>query len=100
MALAFEQKTTQIPQTNGARTENETQPMPGKVKAAEVAIKSFKFDYVGGSRPSDIVQVTLGRASHADENVSYSVKTNYSGGTYTGEVTVLVIAEIPDAPTT
>ena len=94
MALTFEQKTTQIPQTTGAFSENENQPMPGKVKTAEVAIKSFKLDYVGGSRPSDVVQVTLGRASHHDEVVSYSVKTNYTGGTYSGEVTVLVIAEI------
>lgn len=94
MALEFASKTTRIPQTTGAFSSNETQGMPGPVRAADVAIKSFKLDYVGGARPSDIVQVTLGPASHAEENVAYSVKTNYTGGTYSGEVTVLIIAEV------
>jgi hypothetical protein len=101
MALEFKTKTTKIPQTTGPRAVNEGQPFGKKVRVAEVAIKSFKLDYVGGARPSDIAQVTLRLQSIGDEDVQYEVTTNYSGGTYTGEITVLIIADTEDkhAPT-
>jgi hypothetical protein len=98
MALDFRSKTTKIPQTTGARSENEGQPFGKRLRTADVALKSFKLDYVGGARPSDIAQVTVRLQSIGDEDVQYNVTTNYSGGTYTGEVTVLIIADTEDKP--
>ena len=100
MALDFKTKTSKIPQTTGSRTVNEGQPFNAKVRTAQVALQSFKLDYVGGARPSDIAQVTVRSRGHGDEDVQYEVTTNYSGGTYTGEVTVLIIADLeePAAP--
>jgi hypothetical protein len=98
MALDFRSETTKIPQTTGAFSTNESKPFGARVRNAEVALKSFKLDAVGGSRPSDIVQVTVRLQSVGDEDVEYNVTTNYSGGTYTGEVTVLVIADVDRSP--
>jgi len=94
MALEFRSETTKIPQTTGAYSTNQSKPFGEKVRTAEVALKSFKLDAVGGSRPSDIVQVTVRLQSIGDEDVEYNITTNYSGGNYTGEVTVLVIADV------
>jgi hypothetical protein len=100
MALDFRSETTRIPQTTGAFSTNESKPFGAKIKdgKAEVALKSFKLDAVGGSRPSDIVQVTVRLQGVGDEDVEYNVTTNYSGGAYTGEVTVLVIADVERSP--
>jgi acyl-CoA thioesterase FadM len=98
MALDFRSKTTKIPQTTGARSENEGQPFGKRLRTADVALKSFKLDYVGGARPSDVAQVTVRLQSIGDEDVQYNVTTNYTGGTYTGEVTVLIIADTEDKP--
>ena len=62
---------------------------------AQVAIQSFKLDLLGNARPTDIMQVTASSRSGGD-SVVVRVKTNYSGGAYTGEVTVLVIADLRD----
>jgi hypothetical protein len=96
MALDFRTETIKVPQTNGAYSTNQSKPFNKKIKNAEVALKSFKLDYVGGYKPSDIVQVTASLQGTGDEDVEYSVKTNYSGGTYTGEVTVLIIADVEE----
>ena len=96
MALDFRSETTKIPQTTGAFSTNESKPFGKRVRTAEVALKSFKLDYVGGARPSDVVQVTVRLQNIGDEDVEYNVTTNYSGATYTGEVTVLVIADVED----
>jgi hypothetical protein len=98
MALDFRSETTKIPQTTGAFSTNESKPFGKRVRIADVALKSFKLDAVGGSRPSDIVQVTVRLQSVGDEDVEYNVTTNYSGGAYTGEVTVLVIADVEERP--
>jgi hypothetical protein len=94
MALDFRSEMTMIPQTTGAFSTNESTPFGKKVRIADVALKSFKLDYVGGSRPSDVVQVTARLQGFGDEDVEYSITTNYTGGTYTGEVTVLIIADV------
>ena len=44
------------------------------------------------------MQVTVRLQSVGDEDVEYNVTTNYSGGAYTGEVTVLVIADVEERP--
>jgi hypothetical protein len=44
------------------------------------------------------VQVTVRLQNLGDEDVEYNVTTNYSGGAYTGEVTVLVIADVEERP--
>ena len=70
----------------------------GRVRIAEVCLKSFKLDRVSGSSPSDIVQVTVRLQNLGDEELEYNVTTNYSGGAYIGEVTVLVIADVEERP--
>jgi hypothetical protein len=74
------------------------QALRERVRIAEVCLKSFKLDRVSGSSPSDIVQVTVRLQNLGDEEVEYNVTTNYSGGAYTGEVTVLVIADVEERP--
>jgi hypothetical protein len=96
MALAFESVRVPIPQTTGAFSTNENRSFDHDIRIAEVAIKSFKLDYVGGPRTSDIVQVTASVDSVGDDTVDFTVKTNYSGGTYSGEVSVLIIADVVD----
>ncbi|HWC40427.1 MAG TPA: hypothetical protein VHK02_00390 [Actinomycetota bacterium] len=96
MTLDFRTETTKIPQTTGAFSTNESKPFGKRVRIAEVALKSFKLDYVGGARTGDVVQVTARLQSIGDEDVEYNLTTNYSGGTYTGEVTVLVIADVEE----
>ena len=98
MALDFRAETIKIPQTTGAFSTNESKPFGKRVRIAEVCLKSFKLDRVGASSPSDIVQVTVRLQNLGDEEVEYNVTTNYSGGAYTGEVTVLVIADVEERP--
>ena len=98
MALELGFETTRIPQTTGAITENDQVGFEDNVRTAEVCIKSFKLDRVGGSAPSDIVQVTVRLQRITGKTVEYNVTTNYSGGPYTGEVTVLVIADTERRP--
>ena len=75
---------------------------PGRVlprrirdKNAEVALKAFKLDYIGGPREGDIAQAGS-LENVGDEAVEFKVKANYSAATYTGEISVLVIAELWD----
>ena len=96
MALDFRSETTKIPQTTGAFSTNESKPFGKRVRIAEVALKSFKLDYVGGARTGDVVQVTARLQGIGDEDVEYNLTTNYSGGTYSGEVTVLIIADVEE----
>jgi len=42
------------------------------------------------------VQVTASVDSIGDDTVDFTVKTNYSGGTYSGEVSVLIIADVEE----
>jgi hypothetical protein len=42
------------------------------------------------------VQVTVRLQNIGDEDVEYNLATNYSGGAYSGEVTVLVIADVEE----
>ena len=94
MAVAFKTVRIAIPQINGPFNSTEDVPFERKVREADVAIKLFKLDYVGGARPSDIVQVGVVRQSVRDETVEFTVTANYSASTYTGEVHVLVIADL------
>ena len=98
MALDFGFETRKIPQTTGAFSATESIGFDDNVRTAEVCVKSFKLDRVSGSTPSDIVQVTVRLQNLGDEEVEYNVTTNYSGGAYTGEVTVLVIADVEERP--
>jgi hypothetical protein len=102
MALAF--KAARIPITNeaGAHEDTQTQTFPREIKVvdnrpvAQVAIQSFKLDLAGGARPTDIVQVTASVADAGGATVTVRVKTDYSGGRYSGEVSVLIIADLKD----
>lgn len=94
MVLAFKTTTVPISQTEGVFTSNEEVSFKRDVREAEVALKSFKLDYVGGARTSDIVQVGVSRQNVGEETVEFQVKVNYSGGKYTGEVSVLIIADV------
>jgi hypothetical protein len=93
-ALDFRFETTRIAQTTGPIQSNDDTSFNEDVLNAEVCIKSFKLEYVGGPRPSDVVQVTARLQRFSGKQVEYTVTTNYSGGPYTGEVTVLVIADV------
>jgi hypothetical protein len=101
MALAFRTALIHITNETGAHEDTITKTFPKEIKledgrpVAEVAIQSFKLDLVGNARPTDIVQVTAS-ADVGGATVSVRVKTNYSGGPYTGEVSVLIIADLKD----
>jgi hypothetical protein len=98
MALEFKTVTVTIPQTTGAFNTNQDASFGKKVRNAEVALKAFKLDYVGGARTSDISQASVSLESIGDEAVEFKVKANYSAATYTGEISVLVIADVEERP--
>ena len=100
MVLAFKTATVTIPQTNGPITINDDVAFPRRIrdKNAEVTLKAFKLDYIGGAREGDIAQAGVSLESVGDEAVEFKVKVNYSAATYTGEVSVLVIADLFDHP--
>ena len=101
MALQFRTVTVNIGETSGTFSSNEeTTFSPGPIRAADVAIKQFKLDALGTAKPSDIAQVGITTVSHDLTTVEFTVKARYttgSGGKFTGQVDVLVIADI-DAP--
>lgn len=95
MTLAFKTGTVNIPNTEGVFQSNQDVSFGEDVRVAEVAIKAFKLDYAERpTPPSDIVQVGASLTNVGGETVEFRVKTNYSGTEYTGEVSVLVIAEL------
>jgi hypothetical protein len=94
MPIAFKSEKVLIDRTEGTFTSNEEVSFRRDVLAAEVALKAFKLDFVEGARPSDIVQVGVSLQSVGEETVEYQVRCNYSGAKYTGEVTVLIIADL------
>jgi hypothetical protein len=95
MGLAFKTVTVTIPNTEGVFQTNEDVGFGKDVRVADVAIKAFKLDYAERpTPPSDIVQVGASVTNVAGETVEFRVKTNYSGTEYTGEVSVLVIADL------
>jgi hypothetical protein len=95
MALAFETKTVRIPNTEGAYQTNDQVVFDDDVRKADVAIKAFKLDYAERPTPAtDVVQVGASLTNIGGETVEFSVKTNFSGTEYTGEVSVLVIADL------
>jgi hypothetical protein len=98
MGLAFKTVTVTIPQTTGPLTINQDVSFGRRIrhKKAEVALKAFKLDYVGGARDSDIAQAGVSLENVGDEAVEFKIKANYSAATYTGEISVLVIAELED----
>lgn len=102
MALAFE--TVRIPITNetGPHEDTQTRTFPKDIKVidgraiADVAIQSFKLDLAGSAHPTDITQVTASVTDTGGASVTVRVKTHYSGGPYSGEVSVLIIADLKD----
>jgi hypothetical protein len=100
MALAFETARITITNETGAHEDTLTKSFPKDIRVvdhqavANVAIQSFKLDLAGGARPTDIVQVTASVADTGGAAVTVRVKTNYSGGPYSGEVSVLIIADL------
>ena len=98
MSLEFRTITVQIGETSGTFTSNEeTTFSVGPIRAADVALKHFKLDALGSAQPSDIAQVGITRVSFDHSTVEWTVKARYttgSGGKFTGEVQVLVIAEV------
>jgi hypothetical protein len=100
MGLEFKTVTVTIPQTTGPFNSNQDASFGRRVRTAEVALKAFKLDYVGGARTGDIAQAGVSLESVGDEAVEFKVKANYSAATYTGEISVLVIADVLDRPPT
>ena len=91
----FKTVTVTIPQTTGVFNSNPDTSFGRRIRKADVALKAFKLDYVGGARDSDIVQASVSLESFGDEAVE-SRMANYSAAIYTGEISVLVIAECDD----
>jgi hypothetical protein len=97
MALEFRTVPVTIGETSGTFTSNEETTFTSFVQSADAAIKHFKLDAVGTAKPSDIAQVGLTSVSFHHSTVEFTVKARYStgsGGKFTGEVHVLVIAEV------
>jgi hypothetical protein len=96
MALQFRTVPVTIGETSGTFTSNEETTFTDFVQSADAAIKQFKLDAVGG-QPSDIAQVGVTSVSFHHSTVEFTVRARYttgSGGKFTGEVHVLVIAEV------
>ena len=96
MPVEFRTITVPIGETSGTFSSNEETTFSAPVRSADVAIKQFKLDAVGTAQPSDIAQVGVTTVSHDHSTVEFTVKARYttgSGGRFTGQVDVLVIAE-------
>jgi hypothetical protein len=93
MALEFQTARVPIPQTTGPLTTSEEVSFDNNVRNAEVALKLIKLDYVTGPREGDITQAGASLERIGGKTVEFKVKVNYSAGTYTGEIHILVIAE-------
>ena len=106
MALAFETVRFQINNETGVNVDSISKGFERRIReddehrqVVQVAIQSFKLDLAGGAtaHPTDVVQVTADLQDVGAEEVTVRVKTNYSGGPYSGEVTVLIIADLVEA---
>lgn len=98
MGVEFKTVTVTIPQTTGVFNSNQDVSFGARVRKADVALKAFKLDYVGGARTGDIAPAGVSLENIGDEAVEFKVKANYSAATYTGEVSVLVIADVERSP--
>ena len=97
MALAFKTVTVNIPNTEGVFQSNQDVSFGRRVRVADVAIKAFKLDYAERpDRPNDVVQVGASLENIGEETVEFKVKTNYTGAEYTGEISVLVTADVDE----
>lgn len=100
MALAFMRAPLRITNESGAHEDTTSQTFPKNIRVVDgrpvvdVAIQSFKLDLAGGARPTDLVQVTASVANAGGASVTVRIKTDYSGGRYSGEVTALIIADL------
>jgi len=96
MALEFATVAVTIGETSGTFTSNEETTFSRSVRSADAAIKHFKLDAVGTAHPTDIVQVGVVGVQFHLTTVEFTVKAVYSTGgqRFTGEVHVLVIAEV------
>jgi hypothetical protein len=109
--LAFKAVGTRIPDASGVAGSGSKGAVefPGneakfdtRVYNAQVAIQTFKLDQVDNEhlKPIDLVQVGAKDVKITGTNknvVEYVIKTDYSlrpAGNYTGEVIVLVIADV------
>jgi hypothetical protein len=97
MELEFKTVTVTIPQT-GPFNSNQDASFGRRVRTAEVALKAFKLDYVGGARTGDIAQAGVSLESIGDEAVEFKVKASYSAAIYTGKISVIVIADVQEKP--
>jgi hypothetical protein len=97
MALEFRTVTVPIGETSGTFSSNEEATFSSTVEAADAAIKQFKLDAVTPAKPSDIAQVGITSVSFHHTTVEFTVTARYTtgtGGKFTGQVDVLVIAEV------
>ena len=105
MPLAFEKARVTITNETGIHEDTITKGFERNIRevehrpVVEVALQSFKLDLAGGAapHPTDVVQVTASIQDVGEETVTVKVRTNYSGGPYSGEVVVLIIADLVDA---
>lgn len=97
MGVEFKTVTVTIPQTTGVFNSNQDVSFGARVRKADVALKAFKLDYVGGVRTGDIAPAGVS-LENIGEAVEFKGKANYSAATYTGEVSVLVIADVERSP--
>jgi hypothetical protein len=98
MTLEFRTIPVPIGETSGTFTSNEETTFSAQVLSADAAIKQFKLDALGSAQPSDIAQVGITNVSFDHTTVEFTLKARYttgSGGRFTGQVDVLVIAEVP-----
>jgi hypothetical protein len=102
MALAFENARLTISNEAGLHEDTITRGFKRDIRVEEnrpvvdVAIKSFKLDLEGGAavHASDLVQVTASIEDVGAETVTVKIRTNYSGGRYSGEVNTVIIADL------
>jgi hypothetical protein len=100
MSIAFSSRRVEVPEGSGTQVLQGSAAFGGDIRGAELAIKSFGFDFIGGPRPLNVIQVATSLLDIAKPFVNFQVECNYldSGDpdphNYHGFIDVLIIADI------
>ena len=100
MAIAFRDVNIFVPVGSGTKVLNGTAFFndTSDVRAADVAIKGFRFDYTDGDHHINVIEVRAGVLSLTNNTVQVEVLCEYADqnfdDAYTGRILLLVMAEV------
>jgi hypothetical protein len=100
MSTVFSSRRVEVPDGAGTKVLQGSAAFSGDIRNADIAIKSFGFDFIGGPRPLNVIQVATSIFDIAKPFVNFQVECNYldSGDpdprSYHGFIDVLIIADV------